>query len=206
MTAAPRPQTRHRLLTVEEYLAREAASPVRHEYVAGRIHAMAGEKRRHNRIALNIASHLLAAIGDGPCRVAMENVKVQATHDVFYYPDVMVACGPEPEDPHLEDAPCLLVEVLSPSTRHTDQREKSLVYKGIASLQQYAIVDPDRRRIEVYAREADGRWTVGDVIGSGMLELPCPTGAAPLTLDQVYRGAEPPPRAGEARGEPDDAE
>jgi len=184
-------QPRQRLLTVEEYLAREASAAVRHEYVAGRVYAMAGEKRRHNRIAGNIYAHLLAAIGDGPCRISFEGVKVQATRDIFYYPDVMIACGPEPEDPHLETEPCLLVEVLSPSTQHTDQREKALIYKGIASLRAYVIVHQERRRVEYYAREADGRWTAGDFVGNALLDFPCPADAAPMTFDQVYRGAEP---------------
>lgn len=84
----------HKLLTVEEYLALEESNTVKHEYVAGAIHAMVGTTKRHNRIALNIARRLLDAVRSGPCRVYASDVKVRV-EDVIYYPDVMVACGPE---------------------------------------------------------------------------------------------------------------
>ena len=58
----------HKLLTVGEYLKLEEAATVKPEYVAGTIHAMVGMTKRHNRIALNIATRLLGARG-GLCRV-----------------------------------------------------------------------------------------------------------------------------------------
>ena len=53
---------------------------------------------------------------------------------VVYRPDVMVACGSEPADERIEVAPCLVIEVLSPSTEAIDRREKLLVYKGMSTL------------------------------------------------------------------------
>jgi Uma2 family endonuclease len=73
----------------------EAASPVRHEYVAGLMHARAEVTKRHNRIAGNISRLLSGAAAGGPCRVYMSDVMLRAAADVYYYPDVMVACGAE---------------------------------------------------------------------------------------------------------------
>lgn len=101
-TSIPRPP----LLSVEEYLRLERTSPVRHEYVAGAIHALAGTTRRHNRIALNLARPLMDSAEGGPCRVSVSEVRLRVRDDVYYYPDVMVACGPEPADAYVEDAPC----------------------------------------------------------------------------------------------------
>lgn len=42
-------------MTIEEYLEFEKASPVKHEYVGGRLYAMPGTTKRHNQIAFNIA-------------------------------------------------------------------------------------------------------------------------------------------------------
>ncbi|MBA2617877.1 MAG: Uma2 family endonuclease, partial [Rubrobacter sp.] len=108
----------------------EKTATVRHEYVAGEVYAMTGASRRHNRIAGNVYRRLADAAAGGPCRVYMETVKLRI-EDVFYYPDVMVACGPEPDDPYYEDDPCLVVEVVSPSTETTDRREKLAAYKRI---------------------------------------------------------------------------
>lgn len=125
--------TRHRPLSVEDYLALEEASQVRHEYVAGRMHALASATKRHNTIAGNLFARLRAAISDGSCRVYMSDVKLRAADDVFYYPDVMVACGPEGADPLVEDAPCLVIEVVSPSTAARSSRSTSASRRSAAT-------------------------------------------------------------------------
>jgi Uma2 family endonuclease len=100
----------------------------------------------------------------------------------------MIACGPEPRDTHIEEAPCLLVEVLSPSTESIDRREKLMVYKGIASLNAYLIVDQDRRLVEHYWRAPNG-WRHATLEEQGAIGLQCPSSFT-LTLDEIYEGAE----------------
>ena len=111
---------------------------------------------------------------------------------IIYYPDVMAACGPEPEDERIEDAPCLLVEVLSPSNEIVDLREKLFVYKTIASLRTYLIVDQDRRHVERWWRDATEGWRHVAVAERGEIPLPCPVAGWPLTLDEIYEGVELP--------------
>lgn len=188
------------LLTVAEYRAREQRSAVRHEYVAGRTYAMSGESRAHNRIAANVFARLFAAARGGTCRVAFESVRLITGPEAEYYPDVMVSCGPPPEDLYIETAPCLVVEVLSPSTQRTDRREKGPAYRSLSSLAAYVVVHQSSRRIEWYTRDAsDHTWRVADLVGNGMITFPCPPGAdgAPVTMtfDEIYEGVEPPPRA-----------
>ena len=60
MAAAEKPTS---TMTVNEYLELEKHSEVRHEYVDGELLAMAGEKKRHNRIAGKIF-RLLADIAE----------------------------------------------------------------------------------------------------------------------------------------------
>jgi Uma2 family endonuclease len=174
-------------MTVAEYLAIENASSVRHEFVGGRMYAMVGVARPHSRITMNIAARLWAASRGGPCRVHHSEVRLQIG-DEFYYPDVMVACGPEPEDQHVEDAPCLAVEVLSGSTRRTDLREKPLAYARVPSLRLYLAVDQRRRLVDRYWRDDAGPWRHDTVAGEGRIELPCP--ALALTLDEIYEGVD----------------
>src|SRR5258705_13288464 len=98
-------------LTVEDYLEGEKTSPVRHEYVAGQVYAMAGANAPHNGIALNLATRLRPHLRGGPCRVFISDVKgrIEAL-DLFYYPDVMVSCdvGDRAED--FRSRPCLILE------------------------------------------------------------------------------------------------
>ena len=144
--------------------------------------------KRHNRIVGNIYARLLASARGGPCRVYMETVKVRATDDVIYYPDVMVACGPENDDPLVEDAPCLVVEVTSPSTEVIDRREKMLAYRRIPSLEAYVIVDPESPRVERYWRAENGEWRQGEAVGEGSrVPIPCPA-PMELTLAEIYEG------------------
>jgi Uma2 family endonuclease len=180
---------RHRTLTAADYLALEADGSVRHEYVAGVMYPRVEVTKRHNRIAGNFARLLTEAADDGPCRVYMSDVKLRAGDDVYYYPDVMVACGPEGDDPVVEDAPCLVVEVASPSTAVIDRREKLVAYKRIPTLEAYVIVEQDDRRVQRHWRDEQGVWWDAEVSGRGQVPLPCPE--TTLTLNDIYAGVEP---------------
>jgi Uma2 family endonuclease len=178
-------------LSVEEFLAFEAASPTRHEYVAGRVYSMSGTTSRHNEIALNIVTLLRAAARGGACKAYMIDLKVRAARDRIYYPDGMVVCTPHDGDTLIFDDPCLIVEVTSRSTRRIDRGEKLDAYLEIPSLKAYLVAEHDRRHVTLYSREPGGDWGREEVVTSGRLSLPCP--ATTLSLDDVYEGVEMPP-------------
>lgn len=161
-------------MSVEDHLEMEKTATVRHEYVAGEIYAMVGVSRRHDRIAGNVYRRPADAAAGGPCRVYMETVRFRID-DVFYYPDVMVACYEEPDDPYYEDDPCLIVGVVSPSTESTGRREKLAAYKRIPGLKAYPILDQNRMRVERHFRDEQGVWLRADLV-------------VPLTLAEIYEG------------------
>jgi len=183
------PFPRDRLMSIDEYFAFEEASSVRHEYVDGQVHAMTGVTRQHSRITMNVAARLWVAARGGPCRVHQGEVKLRVG-DRIYYPDVMVACGAEPRDARIEDAPSLLVEVLSPSTERTDRGEKAIIYRGIASLGAYIIIDQERRWVERHWRDPRGRWQRELLTETGQLSVAEPP--VSFTLDEIYEGVEVP--------------
>lgn len=177
----------HKPLSVEEYLALEEASQRKHEYVAGEIYAHAGATNRHNIIAGNIYASLWNAARGGSCRIYNSDTKVRAADDTFYYPDVMVVCGDADtgEDAVYQDAPCVVVEVTSPSTGSIDRREKLAVYKKIPSLKTYLIVSQEERRVERHWRDESGQWWQAEVTElRAVIPIPCPE--TELTLAQVY--------------------
>jgi Uma2 family endonuclease len=176
----------HSSLTVDEYLKLEESATVRHEYVGGEIFAMVGATKRHNRIIGNISGRLWGAARGGVCRGYSESVKLRVSDDVIYYPDVMVACGPEGDDPLVEDGPCLVVQVVSPSTETTDRREKLATYKRMPGLRAYLIVSQVRRWVESHLRSDDGVWRRGDLVDEGRFSVPCPE--TDLSLAEIYEG------------------
>src|SRR5229473_204356 len=113
----------------------EEASPIKHEYVAGQVYALSGATARHNRIAGNIFAQLWNAAGDGPCRVYSSDMRLRIGDNAVYYPDVQVMCDPTDTEQMYKTAPCVVVEVLLPSTQSIDLREKLLAYRRIESLQ-----------------------------------------------------------------------
>jgi Uma2 family endonuclease len=183
----------HAHLSVEEYLAFEQASPVRHEYAAGKIFAMAGSSEEHNRIALNIASRLLGATRGGPCRVFMSDMKVRVD-EVFYYPDVLVTCEPDDDHRYYKERPSVVFEVLSDATEVVDRGEKLHNLRRLPSLAAYVLVSQDARRVEVYRRQAGGRdWSYGsyEIIERPDESLRLEQPEVRLTLVEIYEGLSP---------------
>ncbi|WP_337868869.1 Uma2 family endonuclease [Meiothermus sp.] len=117
-------------LSVEQYLEFEARAPERHEYVDGRLLAMAGETQEHEEIFLNIVEALRPQARARGCRLYSTNIKLQVRPTRFRYPDLMVICGPK-EASRIEFAPCLIVEVLSDGTEQTDLSDKLNEYTAL---------------------------------------------------------------------------
>jgi len=167
-----------------EYLALEARSPVRHEYIAGDVFAMTGASIRHNIIALNIATALRTHLRGTPCRALMEGVKLYLTKErSYFYPDVMVTCEPRllelDAQVQVVDSPVLIVEVLSPSTEGIDHREKLRAYRTLPGLKEYAMVSQDECRVELHRRRGDIGWDIitfepGDMVELASVELALP--------------------------------
>ena len=174
-------------LEEREYLAREAAAAERHEYVAGVAYAMAGAGERHNRIAGNLFAALRVAARRTGCGVYISDMKLRvAGARAYYYPDVMLSCEPATPDAVYKDAPCLVAEVLSPSTAATDTREKLQAYCGIESLRYYLLVDSERAAVGYHIRSAGGEWLAATLDPGERLEIECGAVRASLGLGEIY--------------------
>jgi Uma2 family endonuclease len=142
------------LMSIEEYLKFEEGTPIRHEFVAGEIFAMSGGSLEHELIAGNLFAAFHAHLRGSPCNSFMRNFKLHLEVNAskfFCYPDVMVACGPR-ADIRFCTNPRLVVEVLSPSTEHTDRREKASNYRQIPALEEYVLVAQRMTEVTIYRR------------------------------------------------------
>jgi Uma2 family endonuclease len=117
------------------------------------------------------------------------DMRLRIGDDAVYYPDVQVVCDPADSHQLYKTSPCVLVEVLSPSTESVDLREKALLYRGIESLKAYLIVYRDQRRVVRHYRAENNAWFDALHAGEGNVPFPCPE--VELTLADIYRGLTP---------------
>ncbi|RIK41031.1 MAG: Uma2 family endonuclease [Chloroflexi bacterium] len=178
----------HRHLTIDEYLALESASEIRHEYVGGMLYAMAGATQRHNRIAMNVAAQLWNGARGTDCAVYGSDMLVRIGDNACYYPDAVVVCDPADEEPMYLTQPCLIVEVSSPSTASADRRDKLMGYCAIESLQEYLIVFQDEQRVIRHFRDQKGAWWHEELAPGRMLHLRCPEML--LNVAEIYEGVD----------------
>lgn len=174
--------------TLEEYLAIEEFSNVRHEFVDGEIRAMAGGSLEHNRICANFIALVSAALRGRPCAVLTSDtrVRIQAT-GLDTYPDAVVVCGRaemDDRDVHALVNPTVVLEVTSRNTEAYDRGEKLEHYRRIGSLQEVVLVSHRERRVEVWRRSGDV-WAMDAFAGEQEASLPS-LGAA-LPLAELYR-------------------
>lgn len=164
------PQTKP---TLESYLDWEADQPERHYYYGGEIFAMVGVRQAHAHVSGNLYAALKAALRGTPCRVFVADMKLLVREaDAVFYPDVTVSCDARDRSTPLYLAhPKLVVEVLSDSTAAFDRGGKFAACRRIETLEEYALIDIDARRVEVFRKNAAGFWELHEFSGAASVEF-----------------------------------
>jgi Uma2 family endonuclease len=187
MTAAERLNA----ISVEDYLAGELVSRIKHEYLGGYVYAMAGARNAHNVISTNVVGSLHSRLRGRPCQPFNSDTKIRVrlpTHLRFYYPDSSVVCQPNPPDDSYQDNPVVIVEVLSKATQRLDVGEKKDAYLTIPTLAAYLLVEQETAAVTVYRRTDKG--FVGEVYTGQAAVIPLPEIEAELPLAEIYERVE----------------
>lgn len=174
-------------VSAEAYLQGEQDSNRKHEYVNGTLFAMAGAKRSHDTLCINLIAYLHTHLRGTPCRVHSGDMKVrvQTAHDdCFFYPDVHITCAATDTQELFNSQPKVIIEVLSDSTERYDRADKFHYYRQLASLENYVLVAQDTLRVECYCRDLG--WDFVLYQGEDTLLLPALDGA--ITLTDLYEG------------------
>lgn len=188
MTALRQPGS----VTVSDYLAGEEISDIKHEYLGGTVHAMAGATIRHNNIALNSLAALHGNLRGKSCQPFNSDTKVRIEfpdHTRFYYPDAMVVCQSNPDSDHFQTQPVVIIEVLSDSTRRADLGEKRDAYLTIPSLKVLLFVEPEAPAVTLHRRLPEGGFTIERHSGLEAI-IPLPEIEASLSLTDLYERVE----------------
>ena len=174
-------------ITVDDYLAGELHARSKHEYVAGMVYGMAGGTYAHNLVASNVLGELHAKLKGKPYRALNSDSKVRVqsgTYTRFYYPDASIVCGENVLDDVFQDKPTVIVEVLSESTRRTDEGEKLEAYQKIPTLNVYILFEQDLAAAVVYRRVS--REFIREVYFDLKTTINLPEIDAVLQLASVY--------------------
>lgn len=175
-------------LSIEDYLAGEEGSDIKHEYLGGSAHAMAGGSADHAAISANAIVSLGGQLRGKPSRTFTSDLKVRIDlpeHTRFYYPDVQVVCDPSAGDARYQERPVVVIEVLSESTRRTDLGEKKDAYLAIPSLKALLLVESDLAYVLVYRRRPEGGFAT-EVHEDPEAVIPLPEIGATLPLADLY--------------------
>jgi Uma2 family endonuclease len=179
------------LISVDDYLAAEFDSQIKHEYLGGVVYAMAGARNAHNRIASNTLVALGYRLRSNKCLPYNSDTKVRIrypTHVRFYYPDAQVVCVPNPPNDSFQDHPVVIAEVLSRSTRRIDEGEKKDAYFTIPSLGVYLLVESDSPTVRAFRRTEQG--FVREVYEGLETVFPLPEIGVDLPMAEIYHAVE----------------
>lgn len=157
MADAHRTPTR---MTAAEFLAwsQDWGEGERYELVDGLVVRLSAERSRHALVKSDIDGELKRAVSDAglPCTVWPDGMAVPVGDDVVLEPDAAVSCAPVDLDSLVVEAPVIVVEVLSPTSRGTDTGGKLTAYFSLPSLAHYLVVDPVKKLVTRHSRRADG--------------------------------------------------
>jgi len=181
MSAVPQ-----RRMNVDEFLAWAEAQPGRYELFRGSVYAMTPERAVHAEVKLAVQTALADAIRGRqiPCRVLPDGMTVRIDESTAHEPDALVYCGPRLAPSAIEvPNPVIVVEVLSPSTRHIDAQIKLAGYFRLSSVMHYLVIDPDKPLVLHHARNADGT-ILTRIVSDGTIGLDPP--GIEIAIGNIY--------------------
>ena len=176
--------------TMQEYLAMEKASEVKHEFYKGEIFAMSGAGARHNIISINLVGALLRQLEGKPCRPYGSDMRIHIPENTLYtYPDISIICGDiisADDDADTATQPTVIIEILSPSTKSYDRGDKFKLYRAIPALREYILVDAESINVECFSLNDEFIWELREYKNSEE-SLSIKSMEAVIALEEIYK-------------------
>ncbi len=179
-------------MTPEEYFAWEEKQLEKHELINGQvypmgIYGMSGGSKNHSLIAAKFITLFSNHLEESNCDTATSDLRIKIVGTNNYtYPDVSITCDERDKTTtQYITYPCLIVEVLSPSTETYDRSGKFRQYRKNPNLQDYLLVSSTTIEIDLYHKNEAGDWLIinyqaGDTIELKSINLS-------FAIEQIYR-------------------
>jgi Uma2 family endonuclease len=176
----------HAPTKLDAFLEWEERQRERYELVGGVVRMMSGGTEDHDRLSVNLIALLREKLRGRPCYVHASNLKVVSREaGAAMYPELFVRCGPRSgRRTRTEDA-VVVFEVLSDSTAKDDLTRKRRAYQAMPSMRLIVFVSQDEPRLDLVARDAEGRWVEDEVRGLAA-ELRIDALAVTLPMREIY--------------------
>ena len=132
----------------------------RYEYIHGYAYRlMAGGDSNHSRIKINLTGELRNALRGGSCLVFDSDMHVRIDESLYVLPDASVSCD-ERDHGYVQTLrhPCLVIEVLSPSTKNYDQVQKLAYYASVPAIEEYVLISTNEKLVLVHRRGQNESW------------------------------------------------
>jgi Uma2 family endonuclease len=175
-------------LTPAEYFVWQEQQLQKHEYINGEVYAMSGGSKNHSLISVRFITLFSNHLETSGCETGNSDLRVNiAGTNNYTYPDVSVTCDDRDKTTtQYITYPCLIVEVLSPSTEAYDRGGKFRMYRNNPNLQDYLLVSSTSIEMDLYHQKENGEWVIinykeGDTIELKSINLS-------FAIEQVYRG------------------
>jgi len=173
-------------MNVDQYLAWAQSHPGRYELSEGEVIVMSPESAGQAAVKFAVQRALLTGLEARrlPCHVLADGMTIRVDETTAYEPDALVYCGARLAPSSMEvPNPVVVVEVLSPSTRHIDASAKLAGYFRVRSVAHYLIVDPTKPLVVHHAR-GSGETILTRVVTQGTIQLDPP--GMTVTIADIY--------------------
>ncbi len=175
--------------TIDEYLQFDLESIVRHEYLAGQIYPVLGDSHNLKIIGENLFARLRTHLYGTDCQVFASDMKIRIEPtNAFYYPEVSVIRGTQDREVYFKTSPCLIAEVISPTTERIDRNEKLFNYRQLPSLREYILVHQSEIKVEIYHKVYRNNWLLETLTQGSTLKLQSVN--VEITMAEIYEDVE----------------
>ncbi|WP_083593935.1 Uma2 family endonuclease [Aurantimonas sp. 22II-16-19i] len=178
-------------MTPDEFFVWQAEQDRNYELVDGvpvlPAKAMTGASRRHDIVRFNLLGRLREKLRGKPWQPHVDDLSGQDRDGNLRRPDVTVGCKSGPGRAREAGEPCVLIEVLSPSTITFERFRKVEEYKTNASVRVVLLVASETAEVIVWRRTGEGAASWRSEIVEGLAAtIGLPEIGCELGLGEVY--------------------